>query len=298
MLVGFLAASGWAADGSSRLAAREVEILVATGGLPAHVAGRFSDPLAFHQSPAGDYIVFDRAAQNVYRIDHLTYEVTTLVEIGFEEGRVLGPRAFDLAPNGTFIIADSPRQRERLQLFSPTGTRFGWFTMPDKVVPRVVAGGLVLSGFGSLDYTGRSILVSQLARRALVTVYGLRGTAYRTFGNLRETGLLRMTVRSTWVSTAVSRSPSRPVASISCFEPACHCFASTTRRGICCSKGTSKESKSTPCSVACPRAGPPPTTGPLDPAHPTQRAHRFGRSGREPLGHDRGSIHLHLRPDW
>ena len=188
MMVGFLAASGWAADRRSRLAASGVEILVATGGLPAHVAGRFSNPLAFHQSPAGDYIVFDRAAQSVYRIDHLTYEVTTLVEIGFEEGRVLGPRAFDLAPNGTFVVADSPRQRERLQLFSPAGMRFGGFTMPDKVVPRVVASGLVLSGFGSLDYTGRSILVSQPGRRALVTVYGLRGTAYRTFGNLRETG--------------------------------------------------------------------------------------------------------------
>jgi hypothetical protein len=163
-------------------------MLEATGGLPAHIAGRFSRPQAFQQARSGDYFVFDRAEHAIYRIDPAMREVATVVDIGGETGRILGPRAFDLAPDGSFVVADSPRRQERIQLFTRNGSPFGGFTSPGAVVPRVVADGLVLSGFGSLDFTGRSILVSQPARDALITVYGLAGTAYRTIGHLRPTG--------------------------------------------------------------------------------------------------------------
>lgn len=183
--------SGTAASnlaGSADAPAGRIEIFEATGGLPARIAGRFSRPLAFQQASDGDYFVFDRGEHRIYRIDAAMTAASTIVDIGAETGRILGPRAFDLAADGTFAVADSPRGRERIQLFTRNGSPFGGFSSPGVVMPRVVTDGLVLSGFGSLDFTGRSILVSQPARDALITVYGLGGTAYRTIGRLRPTG--------------------------------------------------------------------------------------------------------------
>src|SRR5207244_8478655 len=40
----------------------------------------------------------------------------------------------------------------------------------------------------ALDYTGKSILVSEPQTGALVTEYGLDGKVIRTFGELRKTG--------------------------------------------------------------------------------------------------------------
>ena len=37
----------------------------------------------------------------------------------------------------------------------------GGFTLPGSSVPRVALGDLVLSGIGSLDYTGKTVLISQ-----------------------------------------------------------------------------------------------------------------------------------------
>ncbi len=158
------------------------------GGLPAHIVGQFTQPLAFQQAPGGEYFVFDGREHRVYRVDRDAADATPIVQVGHEQGRIIQPRAFDLEPGGTFVVADGPNRRERIQLFNARGERLGGFTTPGRSAPRVVVDGLILSGVGSLDYTGRSILVNQPERGALVTVYGLAGTAYRTFGHLRETG--------------------------------------------------------------------------------------------------------------
>jgi hypothetical protein len=165
-----------------------VEILKSAGGLPAHIAGRFTEPLAFQQTDEGVYYVFDRRAHTVYRIEPDKGDARKLVEIGQEEGRVIEPTAFDAEPGGTFAIADAPNNRERVQLFGPAGLRLGGFNLPGRAAPRVTIGSVVLNGVGSLQYTGRSILMNQPESGALFTEYGLAGTPLRNLGTLRATG--------------------------------------------------------------------------------------------------------------
>jgi hypothetical protein len=84
--------------------------------MPAHVTGAFEDALAYQRLPDGTTYVFDRRVHTVYRIDART-TATSIVRIGFEEGRILQPSAFDAAPDGTFVVADAPTRKERVQLF-------------------------------------------------------------------------------------------------------------------------------------------------------------------------------------
>ena len=165
-----------------------VEVLQATGGLPAHLAGQFEDPLAFQQAPGGDYFVFDRRGHAVYRIDAAATKARRIVEIGFEEGRLLEPGAFDAGPDGSFVVADAPNARERIQIFRPDGVKIGGFDLPGRTAARITVGSLILNGVGSLDYTGRSLLVNQPETGSLITEYTLSGRAVRTIERLRPTG--------------------------------------------------------------------------------------------------------------
>jgi hypothetical protein len=169
-------------------AQHRVEVLLARGGLPAYVAASFAEPIGFQRSRNGDSYVFDRRDHVVYRIDAQTRQVQKIVQIGLEEGRIIRPGAFDMAPDGTFAVADAPNNRERIQIFSPTGMRLGGFVLPGQATARVMVDGLVLNGVGSVQYTGRSILINQPERGALITEYGLSGAGIRTFGTLRATG--------------------------------------------------------------------------------------------------------------
>jgi hypothetical protein len=168
--------------------APRVEILKASGGLPAHIAGLFTDPINFQQARDGRYYVFDRRAHTVYRIDQAQTTATKIVQIGQEEGRIIEPTAFDLDPNGTFVVADAPNNRERVQLFDADGYRLGGFMLPGRTAPRITLNNLVLNGIGSLQFTGRSVLMNQPEAGALFTEYGLSGTPVRTIGQLRQTG--------------------------------------------------------------------------------------------------------------
>ena len=170
------------------IADSRVEILQSTGGLPAHLAGMFQQPLAFERAADGTFFVFDSRAHAVFRIDSAGTAARKIVDIGFEEGRLLQPSAFDLEPGGSFAVADGPNARERVQIFNAEGVRLGGFTLPGRNAARLTIGTLVLSGVGSLDYTGRSILISQPETGALITEYTLSGRAYRTIGRLRQTG--------------------------------------------------------------------------------------------------------------
>ena len=164
-----------------------VEELRSTGGLPAHVVGQFSEPAAFEQGPRGDHYVFDRRAHTVYRIDR-SNQAAKIVEIGPEQGRILGARGFDLGPNGRFVVADAPNGSERVQIFEADGTRAGGFRLPGRAAPRITLGGTVMTGVGSLQFTGRTILMNQPELGGLITEFSLNGHPFHTFGVFRRTG--------------------------------------------------------------------------------------------------------------
>jgi hypothetical protein len=163
-------------------------VLSSVGGLPADVVGRFRQPMGFARVPHGPYYVFDRRGHSVHTVDVHDSKVRTLVEIGGEEGRLLDPSAFDVATDGSFAVADAPGGRERVQVFGAAGIRTGGFTRPGRTAARVGLGSLVLSGVGSLVYTGKSIVLSEPDTGWLLTEYTTLGAPLRSMGQLRPTG--------------------------------------------------------------------------------------------------------------
>jgi hypothetical protein len=165
-----------------------VETLRSVGGLPVEIVGEFRDPLGYQRTPAGQQFVFDRRGHTVYGIDAAGAASRKLVAIGGEAGRVIEPTAFDAASDGTFVVADAPNGRERLQFFDAEGRWQTGFFLPGRATARITLGSLSLSGVGTLQYTGRSVLISQPETGGLMTEYGLAGTPVRTIGRLRPTG--------------------------------------------------------------------------------------------------------------
>jgi hypothetical protein len=170
------------------LAAIKTDVLRSVAAVPPHIAGRFREPIGFQQSAFGQFYVFDRRGHTVYGVDEQLESAWPIVTIGAETGKIIDPSAFSVAEDGTFVVADAPANRERIQLFSPVGVRIGGFMLPGRAEPHVVLGNFVVSGIGSMQYTGRSILVSQPETGALITEYALDGSVVRLFGNLRATG--------------------------------------------------------------------------------------------------------------
>ncbi len=165
-----------------------VETLTSVAALPAHLAGQVEEMTACEQGAGGQYFIFDRRSHTVFTTSRARDQIRRLLEIGAEPGRVLRPTAFDLADDGTFVVADAPGGRGRVQVFHVTGATLGGFTLPGREVPLVVLDGIVLSGIGSLVYTGRSVLINQPETGALVTEYAMDGKTVRSFGALRPTG--------------------------------------------------------------------------------------------------------------
>jgi hypothetical protein len=177
------------ARGGGSHSALPVETVRSVGGLPAHVAGAFEELAVCQQSSSGHYYIFDRRAHAVFSVPARgNGAAKKIVGVGSEPGRVLSPTAFDFASDNTFVIADAPFGTERVQIFFETGARLGGFAFPKTNAPLVTLQGLVVSGVASLEYTGKSLFVSQPEVGALVTEYALDGRAVRTFGELRRTG--------------------------------------------------------------------------------------------------------------
>src|SRR5204863_3518696 len=109
-----------------------VEVLKAASGLPAHIVGLFRDPIGFKQTANGDYYVFDRRGHTVYLVAASGGDARKLVQIGAEDGKLIEPSAFDVAPNGSFAVADAPNNRERVQIFDAAGIRTGGFILPGR----------------------------------------------------------------------------------------------------------------------------------------------------------------------
>jgi len=170
------------------LSARPADVLRSIGAVPAHIAGQFREPAGFQQAASGQYFVFDRRAHVVHGLDAQQSSSWEIVHIGGEEGRIIDPTAFAVAPNGTFVVADAPNNRERIQIFTAAGPRIGGFLLRGRLKRRVVIGNAVLNGIGSLQYTGTAILMSQPETGAVITEYALNGGVNRTIGHLRHTG--------------------------------------------------------------------------------------------------------------
>jgi hypothetical protein len=165
-----------------------VETLRSVSALPASVAGAFEEIAACHVSPDRDFIVFDRRSHSVSRVAaEGKGAVTEIVKIGMEPGRILMPSAFASAPDGAFVVADETGV-ERVQMFLHTGSRIGGFLLPKGTVPRIPLGNLGVIGVGSVDYTGKTVLINDPESGALISEYGLDGAVLRTFGTLRATG--------------------------------------------------------------------------------------------------------------
>ena len=165
-----------------------VETLQSVAALPAHIATAFQQLTSCQQTAAGDYFIFDRRSHAVFVAPAGLDSARKLIEIGAEPGRVLDPSAFDLAPDDTFVVADAPQSQPRVQIFLPSGSTVSGFRLPGREKPRITAGNLVLSGIAGIEYTGRSILLSQPELGALIAEYATDGRPLRTFGNLRRTG--------------------------------------------------------------------------------------------------------------
>jgi len=169
-------------------AAGPVEILDATGGLPAHIAGRFTDPVAFAETSDGEYLVLDRRKHTVYGVDRAKTRLRTIIEVGVESGKVLQPAALSLDASDLFAVADAPGGLERIQYFTLKGTWVGGFYLPTRVAPRLVLGPLVLNGVGSLQFTGQTFLINRPEQGAVIDELNHQGHVVRRVGVLRPTG--------------------------------------------------------------------------------------------------------------
>jgi hypothetical protein len=174
---------------TAALFALKAEVLTSINAAPAHIAGTFTTPLAYQVLFDGSAYVFDRRQHTVYRIDAARTKATPLVQIGAEQGRLLQPTAFESMPGtGRFVVADAPRNKERIQVFQSDGLRISGFELTGGALPRVTLDNVVLNGIGSLCFTGDTILVNRPETGGLITEYDLYGRAQRTIGRLRATG--------------------------------------------------------------------------------------------------------------
>jgi hypothetical protein len=165
-----------------------VDTLRAVGGLPAHIAGQFREPIGFAVTASGEYIVLDKRAHTVYAVDETKREVRRIIQIGFEEGRLLGPAVLSLGQDGIFAVADGPQGAERIQYFSLDGTLLGGFYLGRLRQSGITAGPFTANGIDSMQFTGRSFLLSRPGLGAPFSEYDLRGGIIRHIGNLRPTG--------------------------------------------------------------------------------------------------------------
>lgn len=168
--------------------ALQLEVLRPVASLPPHIVGLFEEPIGFQQPPGGAYYVFDRRAHAVFTVDADRSAARKLVEIGPEMGRIIQPRGFDVAANGSFVIADAPRAQERIQIFGGGGIRTNGFFLPGTPVAGVSLGNFVLTGVAAIQYSGQRLIVSHPESGALFTEYSLGGSPLRNFGRLRATG--------------------------------------------------------------------------------------------------------------
>jgi hypothetical protein len=176
------------ATAAVRPGALQTELLRSVGSLPPHIVGLFEEPASFQQAATGVYYVFDRRGHSVYTIDPARTAARKAVDIGQEAGRIIEPFGFDVAADGSFVVGDAPRGRQRIQTFAATGDRLNGFFIPGQPAARITVGNQILNGVSSIQHTGSTLLLSHPESGALITEYSLAGYAMRSIGQLRQTG--------------------------------------------------------------------------------------------------------------
>jgi hypothetical protein len=165
-----------------------VETLSTIGGLPAYMVGQFEEAVGFVQTTSGEYLVLDRRAHTIYGVDAAKTSLRKVLQIGSEQGHVLGPAVLALSPDDTFAVADAPAGAERIQYFAASGQSLGGFYLQSSTAPRITIGPLVLNGVGSMAFSGHTFLVNRPESGALISEFDTVGTVLHQFGTLRPTG--------------------------------------------------------------------------------------------------------------
>ena len=165
-----------------------VERLRPVGGLPAELCGALREPVAFAQTPAGQYILLDRRQHTVSTVDRARTKLTTLMRAGMEKGNVLQPAALSLAADDAFAVSDAPYGQERVQMYFTNGTLLSAFLLPGVTAPRLTLDGVILNGAGSLHFTGKNVIISRPDSGSLIWLLNLKGQVTSQIGSLRRTG--------------------------------------------------------------------------------------------------------------
>lgn len=164
------------------------QTLESVAALRPHITGTFTRPTGFTRTAAGHYLVFDRGGHSVHSVDAAMTDAVRLVAIGHEPGKVIQPVAFSAAPDGSFVIADAPQGRRRIQLFASNGLRLRGFYLPGRFEALVSLNGVPLNGVASVQYDGESIFLNLPETGSLIVEYTIDGAVRRTIGALRTTG--------------------------------------------------------------------------------------------------------------
>jgi hypothetical protein len=176
------------AAGAGLRAALPTQTLESVAALRPHITGTFTRPWGFTRTADGTYLVFDRGGHSVHRVDAAMTEAVRLVAIGHEPGKVIRPVAFSAAPDGSFVIADAPQGRRRIQVFTAEGMRLRGFFLPGRTESLVSLNGVPLNGVASAQYDGDSIFLNLPETGSLIVEYAIDGAVRRTIGALRATG--------------------------------------------------------------------------------------------------------------
>lgn len=167
-----------------------IEVLKPTGGLPPNLVGQMREPAAFIETPDGNFVIFDRRAQQVYGVDAKKTQLRKLVAIGPSDGQILRPDIFAYAPNRTFIVIDAPGQYERVQTFYEDGTPIGRYQRwPTRAgATRFTLNAVVFRGLGPLAPVGRNVIAGGQRDGELMTELDGDGNIVRHIGKMRRTG--------------------------------------------------------------------------------------------------------------
>ena len=165
-----------------------VEILRATGSLPGRLVENIESPRAFVETSAGVALVLDGGAQAIYAVNAARSASRRIIQVGTEDGHVMGPNGFSLGPNDILAVTDMPGRYARLQYFGDDGRLIHRFWLANQPGARQSLGRISVGGAGALAFTGRTFLINAPSAGALVNEYDTSGAAIRSIGRLRPTG--------------------------------------------------------------------------------------------------------------
>jgi len=169
-------------------AQHRVDVLEPVSGLPAHVFARFQQPATVVVTSTGDYLVLDRRAHTVFRVNPSGQIVRPILGIGHEPGRLLRPMAMALSDDDILAVLDAPNNVQRLQYFGTDGTLIGQFYLTILGTPGVVVNDQIVSGASAMAFDGKTFWFTAPARGTLMFQTDTAGTVLGQVGHLRRTG--------------------------------------------------------------------------------------------------------------